>query len=503
MEKILRWLAALGAAIRRLFIKESPVKLPKWAWIGLGGVLVAALLFGLMRFGSTGVANASSDNAGGYQTAVVKRGDLTASIAATGKVHANQWADLKWEVNAQVDTVQVTVGQKVRKDDVLVTLQASSLPQSLIQAQSDLISAQRSLQDLFDKAETKRAQAEQSLTLAQSALDDAQTRRDWLNNDTRADENTILKTEAEYNMALNRIDEAQSAVDSTWQLDEQAPARTQAVSALAEAKRNAEQLKWMLDYYRGRPDAQEIAEGEADLKVARAKLEDAQREYNRLKNGAPDEDVRLAQNKVDMAQAAVDKTRITAPFDGVVTRLDVKPGDLISTGQFALRVDDLSALYADVEVSEVDINSVEVGQPVVLTFDAVPDREYRGEVTGVGKAGIESAGVVNFPVTVRMESADEKVKPGMTAAVTITVAKLEDVLKVPSRAVRTVDNQRVIYLLDSKNALQPVVVELGASADAFVEITKGQVKEGDVVVLNPPSAQSMPAGPGSRMQGGM
>ncbi len=503
MEKILHWLAALGAATRRLFTKENPVKLPKWAWVGLGGVLVAALVFGFMRFGSTGVAKASSDERGGYQTAVVERGDLTASIAATGKVHANQWADLKWEVNAQVDTVYVAVGQKVHKDDVLVTLESSSLPQSLIQAQSDLISAQRSLQDLFDKAETKRAQAELTLAQAQGELEDAQTRREWLKNDTRADENTILKTEAEYNMALNRIDEAQSAVDNTWQLDEQAPARTQAISALAEAKRNAEQLKWMLDYYRGRPDAQEIAEGEADLQLARAKLEDAQREYDRLKNGAPDEDVRLAQNKVDMAQASVDKTRITAPFEGVVTRLDVKPGDLISTGQFALRVDDLSALYADVEVSEVDINSVKAGQTVVLTFDAVPDREYQGEVTDVGKAGTESAGVVNFPVTVRLKGVDGKVKPGMTAAVTITVAKLENVLKIPSRAVRTVDNQRVIYLLDSKNALQPVVVELGASADAFVEITKGQVKEGDVVVLNPPSAQSMPAGPGSRMQGGM
>jgi HlyD family secretion protein len=503
MGKILHWLATLGAAIRRLFKKESPVKLPKWVWIGLGGVLVAALLFGLMRIGSTGVAKASSDNTNGYQTAIVERGDLTASIAATGNVHANQRADLKWEVSAQVDSVHVAVGQKVRKDDVLVTLEASSLPQSLIQAQSDLISAQRNLQNLFDEAETKRAQAEQSLAQAQGELDDAQTRRDWLNNDTRADENTILKTEAEYYMALNRIDEAQSAVDNTWQLDEQAPARTQAVSALAEAKRSAEQTKWMLDYYRGHPDAQEIAEGEADLQVARARLEDARREYDRVKAGAPDEDVRLAQNKVDMAQAAVDKTRITAPFDGVVTRMDVKPGDLISTGQFALRVDDLSSLFADVEVSEVDINSVEAGQPVILTFDAVPDREYRGKVTEVGKAGTESAGVVNFPVTVRLDDADGLVKPGMTAAVTITVAKLENVLKVPSRAVRTVDNQRVIYLLDSKNALQPVVVELGASADATVEITKGQVKEGDVVVLNPPSVQSMPAGPGARMQGGM
>jgi multidrug efflux pump subunit AcrA (membrane-fusion protein) len=80
----------------------------------------------------------------------------------------------------------------------------------------------------------------------------------------------------------------------------------------------------------------------------------------------------------------------------------------------------------------------------------------------VGKSGTESAGVVNFPVTVRLDNADDKVKPGMTAAVTITVAKLENVLKVPSRAVRTVDNQRVIYLLDSTNALQPVVVGIGS-----------------------------------------
>jgi hypothetical protein len=89
--KIIAMAGCPGAATRRLVTEKSPVKLPKWAWISLGGLLVAALLFGISRFGSTGVAKASSDDTGGYQTAAVERGELTASIAATGNVHANQW----------------------------------------------------------------------------------------------------------------------------------------------------------------------------------------------------------------------------------------------------------------------------------------------------------------------------------------------------------------------------------------------------------------------------
>jgi len=402
-------------------------------------------------------------------------------------VRAEQTANLVWSVSAKVGEVKVVVGQQVKKDDILAVLDPTSLPQSLLQAQSDLINAKQALQDLYDNNAVQRSNAENTLAKAQKALDDAQQRRDWVNSPTRADNFTIQKAEGDYYLALQAVSDAQSAYDDTSMLDITAPERAAAQSALGAAQERAQQLKWMLDYYRGAPDANDIALAEGALQVAKANLSDAQRVYNEVKDGPKDTDVELAQDRINMVEAAAKMAHLDAPFDGTVTNVDVKVGDVVAPGTFAMRIDNLSALYVDLQVSEVDINHIQIGQPSVLTFDAVSGQTYNGEVTDIGRAGTTVAGVVNFPVTVQLSDADEKVKPGMTAGAVITISQLSNVLMVPTRAVRTVSGKRVVYVLDSKRALVPVIIEIGSQADTMVEITKGDLKEGDVVVLNPPS----------------
>jgi HlyD family secretion protein len=139
----------------------------------------------------------------------------------------------------------------------------------------------------------------------------------------------------------------------------------------------------------------------------------------------------------------------------------------------------------DVRVSEVDINRVAIGQPVLMTFDAVLGREYNGQVTKIASLGSATQGVVEFIVTVEVVDADESVRPGMTAAVSIVVEELNNVLLVPNRAVRVLDGNRVVYLLRNSE-LTPVRVTLGASSDLESEVVDGDLKSGDVVVLNPP-----------------
>jgi HlyD family secretion protein len=181
------------------------------------------------------------------------------------------------------------------------------------------------------------------------------------------------------------------------------------------------------------------------------------------------------------------------------------PGDQVSAGANAFRLDDLTSLLVDAEVSEVDINSVEIGQPVTLSFDAILGKEYHGKVVKVAQTGMSVQGVVNFKVTVEMIDADEDVKPGMTAAATITTLELQDVLLIPNRATRLVDGSRVVYLLVDGQPVQ-TEVSLGASSDTMSVVTGGDVKEGDVIILNP-SAESQggpnrgPGGPtGERKQ---
>jgi len=193
-------------------------------------------------------------------------------------------------------------------------------------------------------------------------------------------------------------------------------------------------------------------------------------------------------------------------------RANIQPGDQVSAGTLAFRLDDLSTLLVDLNVSEIDINLVQLGQNVVLTFDATLAKEYHGTVVEVANVGTETQGVTGFRVTVELLDADEDVRPEMTSAVDIVTSEVGDVLLVPNRAIRLLDGERVIYILtespekladelenNSKglpvfrsggsplNAMLPIPVTLGASSALYSELIAGDLKEGDLVVLNPPT----------------
>ena len=395
-----------------------------------------------------------------YQTDIVERGNVTATIGATGTVRAKQTAVLVWQAAGSVDEVRVNVGDPVAANDILASLKKTSLPQSVIMAEADLVSAQKALAELLS-SDTARAQSAITLRTAQEAYDKAADWREELNG------KITIKT-----IVYKKI-----------------------------MGRTVPQVEEREDF----ASAETIKKADEDLALAKAKLDDAQREYDRLKGGADPADLAAAQARVDAAQATLNLARIIAPFDGTVTEAYPLPGDQVGAGATAFRIDNLTHLYVDVEVSEVDINSVNVGQPVTLTFDAILEREtpYNGTVVEVAQAGTSVQGVVSFKVTVELTDADELVKPGMTAAVNIVVKEIKDELLVPNRAVRLSDNKRVVYLLVDG---QPVKTEvrLGSSSDTMSVVAGGDIKEGDVIILNPPTEFMGPGGggPGGGFGGG-
>ena len=191
------------------------------------------------------------------------------------------------------------------------------------------------------------------------------------------------------------------------------------------------------------------------------------------------------------------------PFDGEITVVDIKPGDQVQPGTLAFRVDDLSRLLVDIDVSEVDINQIKEGQQVTMSFDAIQASEYHGEVVEVALVGNNVAGVVNFTVTVELDDPDEQVRPGMTSAVNIVIEQIDEAMLIPNRAVRVVDGERVVYILKD-GQLEPVQVTLGASSDLYSEVIDGDLSAGDTIVLNPPSMllQGGPMGGGPPGGGG-
>ncbi|MEP7134043.1 MAG: efflux RND transporter periplasmic adaptor subunit [Chloroflexota bacterium] len=435
-----------------------------------------------------------------YQTAKIERGNLVATIGATGTVRAKQSSVLVWETAGTVDTVNVKVGDNVPADFVMAYLKKTSLSQNIILAETDLANAKTSLDNLLNSS-TALAQAQQNLANAKQAVEDAQknvTKLDY----KRASDDLIKKTKDEIALAKQQVSRAESAYNLLKSRPNGDSLKAQFELNLINARTNRDAKIATLNWYLGVPSELDAAKYRAALAVAQSQETDAQREFDRLSAGNVAE-IAAAQARIDAAQATLNLARIIAPFPGIVTEANVIPGDQVNAGKTAFRIDNMSSLYVDVDVSEVDINSVTVGQPVTLSFDAILEKDtpYNGVIVNVAQAGTAVQGVVSFKVTVELTDADQLVKPGMTAAVNIVVKEIKDEVLVPNRAVRLSDGVRVVYLLVDGQAVK-TEIRLGSSSDSMSVIAGGNVKEGDVIILNPPTDFAPGGGPGGGGFGG-
>ncbi len=406
----------------------------------------------------------------GFQLVSAERGELTATIGATGVVRSNQTTVLTWQTSGTVENVAVLTGELVKPGQELSTLSQTSLPQSVIMAKADLASAQQALDDLALNAGVAKVKAMQEIVTYEQAVRDAQYTVD---NFTIPTEQTGLSAVEAVEKFKTELDQARAAFEPYKFRPSSDPERESRKEDLGEAQSNYNAAVKRLKY-------------EYDLEVAQSYLAKAQYEYKKWENGPDERDIAAVEARIEASQATLNLTSITAPFAGTITRAHIKAGDKASPGAIAFQVDDLSHLLVDVLVSEVDINRIQLNQDVSLSFDAILGKVYSGRVVEVDRVGTSTQGVVDFTVTVELSDADEAVKPGMTAAVNIVVSTLKDVLLVPNRAVRVKEGQRVVYILRD-NLPTPVVITLGASSDTYSEVQDSELQPGDQIVLNPPT----------------
>lgn len=215
-----------------------------------------------------------------------------------------------------------------------------------------------------------------------------------------------------------------------------------------------------------------------------------------------------AQSNVQNAADKLEDYQITAPISGTVVTKTAKAGDKVEGGSSgALRTTyDLSYLEMTMNIDELDIGSVAVGQTVEITADAVEGKTYTGTVTRVSVAG------TTYPVTVRIDETDGLL-PGMNVDAEIVLDQAEDVLAIPSGAVNrgdtvliTADSPSAANALDQEAPEGYVSVETGVSDDSYIEILSG-LQEGDTVAYIPTSsggemAMMMPMGGGAVMVSG-
>lgn len=211
-------------------------------------------------------------------------------------------------------------------------------------------------------------------------------------------------------------------------------------------------------------------------------------------------------------QTDASKRRVTTPIAGTINEINIKNGDDLSrtssnnNTNAPIIIGDLKTLKALVEVNEVDISKISIGQKAMLKFDALDSLTVSGKVEKVDALGTVTQGVVTYNVTVSFDTLDERIKPQMSVSASIITDVKQDVLIVPGSAVKSEGNSDYVEVLNSGKAPEQKLVQIGGSNGTDTEIVSG-ISIGDKVVtqtINPnisTSSQSSSSGSSLRIPG--
>ena len=491
---------------------------------------VVALSLGIHFFGGGQTALAADLT---YTTAAVERRDITSEITGSGSLEAANSYSVTSLVDGAILADYFEEGDQVDEDTVLYDIDSSDMASSLEQSEISLSQAQRSynnkLKDLADLTVTA-PKAGQVVDIAVEAGDDVsagQTVATIRDSDTMTLKVPFLADEA---AGFYVGQSAQVTLDSTFEVlngtvtevsgvdqvltgnvivrdvtiqvsnpgglstsqtgsatvDGCASASGGSFSYLAERSVTAEVSGTVASIHVSEGDR--LSQGGAILTLTSDNLEDE------LQSAA--EALRNAELSLESRYDQLDNYTITSPISGTVIDKNYNAGENIETGQTLCSIYDLSYLTLTLNVDELDISNIQVGQQVLITAEAVEGRTYTGVVTKVSVAGTSSSGTTTYPVTIRIDETDGLL-PGMNVDATITLDSAGGVLAIPSAALNR--GNTVLVTADSPSAANgtlmegiggdseqyySVPVEVGVSDDSYIEIISG-LQEGDTVAYIP------------------
>jgi len=304
-----------------------------------------------------------------------------ASIIAEGRLEPVRYVEIASEVNSVVSELMVEEGQTVKKGDLLLRL-GDELDGNYAAAQLELANAQKALNDLLNASDADLAKAVIDLKQAKEDYQDAVVRLDYLKNSKKV---PITETFVYYFATHKGID-----------------------------------LRYRFKNHKGPAPEAWIIHAENDLALKKAKMEEAQSTYDRMKAEGVDRDqLAVLKARLDVANAKVSAFLVTAPFDGVVTDLNAKLGNSIKMGQPAVTIADFSSwLVKTTDLTEIDVVALAQGQPATVTLDALPGVELNGTIQSIGQTYSENQGDVVYDVTLLLTDTHPAMRWGMTAAVT-------------------------------------------------------------------------------------
>jgi HlyD family secretion protein len=367
--------------------------------------------------------------------------DIPAVVSASGKLLPARWVNLSFMPagGGSVVEVKVQTGDKVEAGQVLVRLDDTDAKLALAQANAALKMAQAQLAQLKAGARPEEiTQQKQAVQAAQAAVASAQAQLDQLQasarqGDLAVADAAVRQAEADWKVVADSYDAVTTGLELSRKYGRGGSELTKAEASLRYQLQAATQAvtaaKARLAQIKVGPTEAERRGGQAAVAAAQAQYDAAQARLDQMMAGATQEQIAVAEANVaqaqataDLAQANLDKLQLTAPFAGTVGNVYAREGELLTTGQTALALGDLSSLRVETtDLSEVDVARVTVDQPVNVTFDALKGKTLVGKVTRIAPMSSASQGGVNYTVIVELDQLDPALKWGMTAFTDIQI----------------------------------------------------------------------------------
>lgn len=469
------------------------------------------LIVAFLGIGYRVVRSSAADE---VKAVTVLRGDISATISASGKVVLLNEVKLNFKTAGKLKNLYVEEGDRVEEGQILAELDDSDLCPQLKQAEASLSTARANWSKLkagtsdeelalaqvtvdnaavaLEAAKRKLAEVEASTTqdvaVAQTAVDNSQATRNWAlaereealkdwQDKVKEYEHPVLHIpnytsgqEAEVNTAKDKADTAYNTFLTAEEAYKTALENYEAASLKAKSAVKAAQ------------DQRDVANGQYQTALA---------QLNIKKAPVRSQDARVAKNQIRIAQATLEQMEnkindavLRAPFSGKVVAISVKEGEFVSGGggmelrqsgagsAFIVLADsDHIQLIADVD--ESDIGKVKIGQPAEIMLDAYPGRVIRGKVSEVAVGPSQSAeGAVVFPVKVDPSQTEALLLKAMAGDVKIVVGGRRDAIIVPASAVVEKNGKRVVFVVEGSTAIIRQV-RLGLSAENYFEVEDG------------------------------
>jgi HlyD family secretion protein len=466
--------------------------------------------------------------------ATIARNRITATVNATGAIEPEALVSLTFGMGGTIQQVKVVRGQMVAEGDVLATLNTAELQLAVQQAEDALAIQQLGLQQRLNSvpsdatlasaqadieaAEAQVVVAQANLAGAEAAVLQVQAQKAQLQAGPSSGQIAAAQSQsAQAELAQKNAEETHNRTLECFTFElptgeerEECPGlgapeeQARANLANANAALAAAQAQYN-DLFVG-PRAADlqaadatIASAEANVLAAQGNVQSAQANVSRaeaavarLQEGPTADEIAIleaqiasAETNLALAQLRLEQATITAPMSGRVANVLINAGEQAAPGAPAMTIVNEGAFHITVNVDEIDIDQIAIGQEVAITLDALVDTAVTGTISDIAPTSASTGGVVTYLVTINITDADElDLRAGMSANASIVVEEIDDVLVVPNWAVR-LDRETgnaYVNLKRSELEVEEVVVQTGLRNELFSEVVSG-LQAGDVVVL--------------------